>query len=127
MLQFICMFILNPEQLLQEEKSDNPEVSVFQKKIFAIASLIENSLGTVSSECLSRGIIGQETFSLMSSSSAGHTSHYIKKVMSVIGVKIQEDPDNLELFVEKVLAMMGGFTDTLIAQLSECGVLLMEQ
>lgn len=99
---------------------------VFQKKMFAIATSLEGCLGTVSTECLARGLIEREAFRQTSSAGAHHTSHYIREILSAIRVKIQEDPNNLEVFVDKVLVPMGGFADNLVAQLSECDVFSME-
>ena len=88
--------------------------------------MLEGCLGTISTECLARGLIGHEAYEQTTFAGARHTNHYIREILSAIGVKIKEDPENLKVFVDDVLATMGGFTDTLVTQLSECGMFLME-
>ena len=113
------MFVPNAGELLQEETRSYPEKRVFQGKMFAIATLLEGCLGTVSTECLARGLIEHEAYEQTTFAGSRHTSHYIREILRAVGIKIKEDPRNFEVFVDQVLATMGGFTDSLVTQLSE--------
>ena len=89
------------------------------ERMFAIASLVEGCLGRISQECFAKGLIDGNTLQATTDGGASHTSHYIGSVLGSITKKIQQDPGNLKVFVDQVLATMGGFTDKLVKQLSE--------
>lgn len=72
-----------------------------------MAALLQDSLHTLSTECFSEGLITQDGMLLVSDSSFRHTHHYITQVLKEVGVKIQQDPGKLKVFVNKIVKPLG--------------------
>ena len=115
------MFVPNAEELVQQEKGRNPERKVFREKMNTIPDLLVGCLKEVSDECLQRGLIGRETYDRTIDADSGHTSVYIRRILSSVTDKIKEDPKNLEEFIKAVLEPMsdsaGDSADNLITKL----------
>lgn len=60
-----------------------------------------------------------QLMSRLTNASAGHAQNYIDQVLQEIEKKINEAPENLELFITSVLEPMGKYAECMINKLRE--------
>lgn len=105
--------------MLSTEKGPNPELQVFQKKMVALAGLLQCQVASIATACHDRGLIALDEMTIITNPGAMHSKYSIDKILTDVGQKIKEDPKNLELFVASVLEPMGKFADNLVCSLSK--------
>ena len=102
------------------ETGQNSVVKVFQKNMVPLAGLLQGQVCSIAMACHSRGLITLDEMTTITNPGSAHSKYCMERILSDVQQKIQEDPENLEVFITSVLEPMGNFADDLVQSLSEC-------
>ena len=85
----------------------------------AMSGMLQGGLTTLATQCHAAGLLDARQMAVLTNADAVNTQRHICTVLHQIENAISDDPDNLEVFIEKVLEPMGKYADRLISHLRE--------
>ena len=113
-------FYVSTAYMLRTETGQNSVQRVFQKNMVAMTGLLQSQVSSFAVACHSRGLINLVEMTAITNPGSAHSKYCMERILTDVGQKIKEDPENLEVFITSVLEPMGSFVDNLVHSLSKC-------